>query len=390
MEMNNKKNKIKEDMDFSQTSGSKPAPGIIKKINDRQTPLSTNAALPQMRNDKFKSFEEMIGSNSFQRVVKNLEKYTGQKANKSNFSSLYSLVLGTLRKVIKIENTHREELEKLAVELVMNEMGIEEGEIEFRVKIVGMQPIDTSGQESVSEEEQIEIEEKLFDKLSNVDLEVQKRRFINSLIHGAAVKGQYMFHLVDKRLKEINPQLPNLYGITMSIIDTMYWLMDDDQFAALTGSGGGNEMGKTKVVADENSVPIVYAKGATFAVLIHEIIKGVMEVYSLHGQPEDIEVQKAAMDIADSIDQETWDLRLGPAIWEQFREMYPEELFEEDKRYLEKYLIIKLYKMPTNEFNKMMKMILSKDPNVKQILKSLLDDIVDELYNEHEEEGENE
>jgi len=380
--------KITEDMDYSEAPGSKAESGIEKKINDRQTPLSANAALPQLRNDKFKSYEEMIASNSFKRVAKNLQKYTGETVRPEKLGSLYRACVNALNKIISIEKSHREELEQLAVQLVMKEMGIEEGEIDFRVKIVGVQKVGSSEQQAMPEEQQIEIEEKLFDKLSDVDLEVQKRRFINSLIHGAAVKGQYMFHLVDEQLKEINPMLPDLYGATMAMIDAGYWMMSDE-VAAIVASGegkGNNEMGKTKVIANENEIPIVLAKGATFAILIHELIKGVMEVYSLHGQPEDPEIQEAAMDLADSIDQETWDLRLGPAIWEQFREMYPEELFEEDKRYLEKYLIIKLYQMPPKEFNEMMKMILRKDVEAKPMLESLLKEVVDDLYNEHENE----
>lgn len=373
-------------MNFSSTPGSKPAADIVKAINDKHTPMSNNPAFPRQKDENGPSFEEFIGSNSFQRVVKNLEKYTGKKVNADSLGALYGLALGALDELASIEKKHAKELEKLAIELVMHEMGIEEGEIIFKVKIMGIQQIDASDQQKVSEDEQIEIEEKLFDKLSEVDVEVQKRRFINSLTHGAAVKGQYMFHLVDEQLNKINPKLSNLYGVTMSITDAIYWILSDKQVKALTSGNSEGELGKEKVVADENSVPVVYAKGATFAVLVHELIKGVMEVYALHGQSEDIDVQKAAMDIADSIDQETWDLRLGPAIWEQFRSMYPEELFEDDKRYLEKYLIMKLYKMPPEQFNKMMRMILAKNPDATNMLSNLLQEAVDELNEENSTE----
>ena len=46
------------------------------------------------------------------------------------------------------------------------------------------------------------------------NLERQKRRFINSLIQGSSKKALYLFHMVEERLNQINPDLVNLYSLS--------------------------------------------------------------------------------------------------------------------------------------------------------------------------------
>ena len=120
-----KKKILKEfPMDYSEIPGSEPHKDIETKITKKQTPFSANPALPKVKGDKFDSFEELIASKAFKTAVKNLEKYTGEKANPSNVFSLVQLGLKGINKITTLEKDHKEELEQLAVKLVMQEMGI--------------------------------------------------------------------------------------------------------------------------------------------------------------------------------------------------------------------------------------------------------------------------
>jgi len=51
---------------------------------------------------------------------------------------LAHMMMSAHNEIVQTEAAHREELERLAVELVMKEMGIPEGALQFDAKIVGM------------------------------------------------------------------------------------------------------------------------------------------------------------------------------------------------------------------------------------------------------------
>jgi len=358
--------------------------GIEKDIASKRTAISDNPALPKLNNEQFSNYEELLASSSFKRAVNNLKKYTGLSLNEDSLFPLQMQAMQLLNTIQALETKNRSKLEKIAIALVMKEMGLEEGEIEFRAKLVNMQgQIDLSGTEDLSDEEKLELEEKLFDKFEDLDLEVGKRRFINSLTQGASVKAQNMHELVKDQLDKIDKRLYNLYGVMMSANEALYWILPDKM---IDMAGAGNKSaGKMEVEPEggSNGIPLVIATAVSFPALVHELVKGVMEVYSLHGQGDDIEVTTAAIQLADSLSQEKWDLRLGPALWETFREMFPDELFEDDKRYLEKYLIINLYKLPAQEFNEKMKLILAGKQEGKQFLQDLLKGAVEHLSKEH-------
>ena len=80
-------------------------------------------------------------------------------------------------------------MEALAVELVKNELGIPEGAMMFDAELV-MQPMGPAeGMQSEPEMPSEEEVEELMGDIENFNLERAKRRFINSLIQGAAFKG---------------------------------------------------------------------------------------------------------------------------------------------------------------------------------------------------------
>jgi hypothetical protein len=77
--------------------------------------------------------------------------------------------------------------------------------------------------------------EAFLDAMDAFDREKAKRRLINSLIGGAAKKGQYMYHMVSQKLNEIDPDLIELYGISTAIIDHLYWLYPEETLQAMSG-----------------------------------------------------------------------------------------------------------------------------------------------------------
>ena len=89
----------------------------------------------------------------------------------------------------------------------------------------------------------------------------------------------------------------------------------------------------------------------SFPVLVHEIIKGLMELFSHQAEPEDKDLFQQVMEKEDTLEKEVWDLRLGPAIWERFRGQFPEEIIQDEtKRELQNWILVEIFKLPAKKF----------------------------------------
>jgi hypothetical protein len=388
------KRKINE-APISYDSPERMDPSLQSKIEKGETPFSENPALPKSEPN---SFEQIIASKRFKDVVEKVKRYTGLTSvtGQNAFMQLQMMLMNAVREVKVIENRNTEQLENLAIELVKKELAIPEDAFQYDVQLSSsMGQVDTSKMRKSSEEPSAEEIEKEFnvteeeaeedilnfiDAFEKFDLEKAKRRFINSLIQGASKKGHYMFELISDELESIDERLLNLYGVLMSINDLLYWVMPDETMQMMSGSGQSAE-GSTEV-DPETDPPTIKAKGLFFPILVHEIIKGVYEVLGSQGLPDDPKKAEMVMASQDTLPYEIWDLRLGPVIWEKFVESYPDELFEDDMREIQNYLFSRFSMLTTEEFFEVAKMILSGSKEGKQIVKKMVDEIVEELRNE--------
>ncbi len=388
------KRKINE-APISYDSPERMDPSLQSKIEKGETPFSENPALPKSEPN---SFEQIIASKRFKDVVEKVKRYTGLTSvtGQNAFMQLQMMLMNAVREVKAIENRNTEQLENLAIELVKKELAIPEDAFQYDVQLSsGMGQVDTSKMRKSSEEPSAEEIEKEFnvteeeaeedilnfiDAFEKFDLEKAKRRFINSLIQGASKKGHYMFELISDELESIDGRLLNLYGVLMSINDLLYWVMPDETMQMMSGSGQSAE-GSTEV-DPETDPPTIKAKGLFFPILVHEIIKGIYEVLGSQGLPDDPKKAEMVMASQDTLPYEIWDLRLGPVIWEKFVESYPDELFEDDMREIQNYLFSRFSMLTTEEFFEVAKMILSGSKEGKQIVKKMVDEIVEELRNE--------
>ena len=374
------------------------APDIQAKIQGRETPLSDNPALDiDVDGDGVvSSFEEKLASKRFRDVVDKVKQYTGLTdiSNQNAFMELQMMLGRAVQEVKSIENENEEYLENLAVDLVTKEMSIPEGTFQFDVELLsGMGQIDTSkmrGQSEEPDEEEImkafgdqdaeDMEDDIdafMDAMDKFDMEKAKRRFINSLIQGAAKKGHYMFALVQEELDRLDPRLLNLYGVLMSIADLMYWIVPDQMTQMMAGAGEGVQ--GSEEVDDTTDPPTIKAKGLFFPVLVHELLKGVYEVLGTQGLPDDPKAAELVMGSQDTLPYEIWDLRLGPVIWEKFIAAYPEDLFEDDLREIQNYLFSRFSALTTEEFFEVAREILGETDKGRKIVKRMVDEIIEEL-----------
>lgn len=368
-------------MDFD--TADRPDQGIQDKLRQGDTPLK-KVPLPST-GDENKNFQEILASERYKQVVSNLRKYLGDRTpiqrGMDGVMSLQMTLMNAHRTIMQIESRHKTELEQLAIEIVMKEMGIPEGAIEYDAKIVGMEEIgmddfnhdDENGDEN-PDEVQIENEIEIFNELQNLDLEKAKRRMINSIIQGASKKGHYMFHLVPERLQQITgaPNILNLYGTLMSINDLTYWQIPDQTIKDLGGSVAGKE--SVERPEEEGGNSKVVARGINFPVLVHELIKGTLELFAIQGRPEGEEGFEDVENSEDTLEKEMWDLRLGPAIWDRIRSQFPEDvLTDENKVELQNYLLVEIFKLPAKKFLVFVKEVLSGSDRGKRLMNELME-----------------
>jgi hypothetical protein len=373
-------------------------PGIERKITSKQTPYNEHPALPK---EGDKDYIEVISSKRFKDSVDKVRRYLGDTTaiqGNNPMMGLMSTVMNGLQQIIRVESQNKEYLERLAVNLVVKELGIPEGSLQFDAKLVhgplaaaqGMQtepkqPSDDEIKDAFKKaEEHPEELEDFADEFEKFNLEKAKRRFINSLIQGASKKGHYMFELVRDELNRLDPNLVNLYGVNQSLMDHLYWVMPDMEGMAASGEG---QMGQTSV-DPETDPPTVKARAATFPLLIHELIKGVYEIFGTHGLPDDPRQAEMVMGSEDTLPAEIWDMRLGPIFWEKFTEAYPIELFDEDKKHIQHYLFMRFSKLPAEDFFKFAKAVLNGDPSGTKAMQRMVDEIVSDLKKqEYEQEA---
>jgi hypothetical protein len=375
-------------MDFD--SNDRPDSGVEDKLKQGETPFK-KVPLPKTGDEPNNNFQEVLGSERYKQLIATLRRYVPNAPTLRGMEgvmSLQHLLMNAHNTIVQAELNHREELERLAVDLVMKEMGIPEGSIEFDAKIIGMGEVDTDdfnrddnneeNPEEVDVDDDIDlgVEVNLFNELQGLDVEKAKRRLINSIIQGASNKGHYMYHLAPEKISEItgNPNLINMYGIMMSINDLSYWQLSDETIKQMGNSGAGKE--QVERPEDEDGVAKVVARGINFPVLVHELIKGVLELFAIQGRPEDEETYDEVESSEDTLEKEMWDLRLGPAIWDRLRSQFPEDIvIDENKRELQNYLLVEIFKLPAKKFLVFMREVLQGTEKGKRLMNELMEGI---------------
>lgn len=325
------------------------------------------------------SYQSVLASKRYKTVVDNVRYYNyfDRPLHKS-LGDISIKMANAFMDVNRMESLHHKKLEKLAVDLVCKELCIPKGFIDFDAKIVPLNQL-SNNEFNKNKSEDIKIDEQLINKI-DFDVERKKRRLINSMIQGAAIRGHYMYHLVDVELEKISgtKDLISAYNVMMSVNDTFFWQIDD--MTMENSVMNSNPVGISEVDFPEdydndvNVNPRIIARAINFPVLIHELIKGIMELFSYHGQSDNKLLVENVLKVEDTLSKELWDLRLGGSIWDMFKEQLPEEiLIDDDKIELQNHLLVYIFKLPPNEFLHLFEDIITNKAKYK------LEDMVNQI-----------
>lgn len=205
-----------------------------------------------------------------------------------------------------------------------------------------------------------------FKDIADIDLSnkaIGKRRFIDALIQGASYIYANVEGLYIDDIDRINPELPRLYRKIRIINDFLLFTkkeeMSDDK--PMQGSYVETHLGI------DDAKTTIKAQGIIFPLLFHEAIKGLFELFSAHGLPQDREKAQYIIRKADFVLAEPWDLRFGVGLWRM--------IFGgvEDTNMIP-YMFTSFVKIPTDEFNLSVKEILSNTEKGNEIINALMTD----------------
>ena len=351
-----KKIYIKEDRIKSISNESRLLPKhLYGLLSTHTTSLGDNKAFPV--EDDY-PFDYTIIKQRFIEVSDALETLGLEGENNDELiSELSSLVT----KCKEMEEPIKDFLEKLCENVVNKMFSIPEETINLTCKLVGKvkpeRPVrvlpEPIGSDSFKFKDTNDI------KLSKDA--VAKRRFINSLIQGAAYTYANDVSFYKEELDKVNEELIPMYDRIRIINDYLLFSKKDEITNEKIMQGAYVE---TKVgVGEERSE--IKSQGIIFPLLLQETIKGFFEVFSVHGLPNDRKLANYIIRKADFIKAEPWDMRFGTILWKKVFGTV------EDTNVIP-YAFTELIEMPCDEFNLSLNEILSSTDRGDEIMDTIL------------------
>lgn len=347
---------------YSNTHQERMHPNIEKELMDRKHSLGVHPAMPDGADIPF---ENKIVGDRFDEIVKRYKRVFDVDSidNRSVMTSMIPMV----DEILVLEADHKKELIELAISMVREEYDMSEDVVEINAELIEQIPLDGTSKK-VSEEDVNDIEWDSHDHISNINDAVYKRRMLNALIQGAAKKCNHMFHMVDSELADINPRLPNKYSKIMATADYMYYIIPKMENSVVAG------IVDVEFPTRQNKKAVINVKAMIFPVLIHEIVKGVMELLSANGLPKDKKEADFVVGKADILGMENWDIRLGSALWGKFM-----DCLDVNDYNIKHHIYTELVKLPPKEFHAKMKEVLANTKLGKQIVKEISNEVKKDL-----------
>ncbi len=217
-----------------------------------------------------------------------------------------------------------------------------------------------------------------------------KRRIINGITQGAAVRGSGMFVLFEEYLNDIDERLLEKYKNLMKYIWGTY--DDEGSIAQLlnalaaghkpaTGTSKVRFYKKDNLNESEDEAPtqiVIEATGICFPILVHEIIKGLYEVLSLHGFGSDTKQNDRVVSNVDLLKNEPRDIQYGKFIYDALSKIYNDSNVNDSR--VREYFFVDVYKMESDKFVEFIENAINNKLTPDQ--KRWANNTIDEIYND--------
>lgn len=329
---------------------------VVKKIVNNKTSLGNNPSIPDIFDEPFLLKMAEIGFND----TKNKLKEIGE-INDIEETKLEPALSKLLLKCKEIEKPYRSELEKICMNFVIDLFRVPDETVDISVTLCDN--VDMNKNSFIVEPN---VDNTNFDSVDNAITlkgEVYKRRMLNVLCVGAAMKMSEQYEKFETEVNKINPKLIDLYNKIISL--NTYLLYTKNDF----GIDDNNKMqlGVVEVsLGNDETKSKIESQGVILPILLMETIKGFMELFISHGLPKNVNDAMTVIGRSDFIKAEPWDMKFGPILWELFNTS-----LNDISTYELPYLIKIVSELEVNKFNFLMKEVFAKTKKGKQIMSKL-------------------
>ncbi|MCD8207926.1 MAG: hypothetical protein LUD72_08330 [Bacteroidales bacterium] len=266
----------------------------------------------------------------------------------------------------KIEARHKEELEKLACDKIVEMIKLPQDANTLEIEGLLVSGVDTKSVQQIPEDE----DEISFDSLDDMDKltgEVEKRRMLNVMICGAAEYFTSKIGDVAQDLFRIDPELPAAYLHILDINRILLYLGDEQD--------NTTEAGKVDVYLSSGDVATkVKAEAILWPILVQEGLKGVFELAISHGLPEERDKADYVLRKCDAMMFNLWDLRMGMPLWERIMKCVNASDSTLDVSRVAYFLML-LSEMEYSDFKTFMKETLAITEKGKTLMAETIDTI---------------
>jgi hypothetical protein len=376
-------NRLTEAIEYDPEHPERMNPGLERSLRSGEHVFGKSKSIPV--GSESQNYSEKLASKRFKEIINKVKRYHGiQNINPNMMREMFQI----MGEVSQIESRHKETLEQLAIDIVSEEFDIPDQMLEATLSPpgsdLGFNDDDEEEEEDYDSDFETPKAPKSAERMEELEMEVDKRRIINALMQGASKKGHYIFHMVADELDAIDPRLMGLYGKLMSLADFQYWVIPDTTMSGQVGGMEKIEWRKAKAPEDSDEeeemekvnvdegdeIPVVVAKAWIFPLLVHELIKGTLELSAINWADGhlDFEEQSEVIKRADTPEGEIWGMRLGPGMWEKFLDCLGTENYD-----IKQWLFQELTKLPAKQFHEFMREILSGSQKCKEVIQTLKD-----------------
>ena len=329
---------------------------VVDKIINNKTSLGNNPSIPDIFEEPFLLKMAENGFDNAKNKLKEIGEISDVEETKLG-PALSKLIL----KCKEIEKPYRSELEKICMNFVIDLFRVPDETVDISVSLCD--DVDMNRNSFIVDPN---IETPEFDSVKNaisIRGEVYKRRMLNVLCTGAAMRISENFDNFINEINDINPKLIDLYNKIISL--NTYLLYTKNDF----GIDDNNKMqlGVVEVsLGNDETKSKIESQGVILPILLMETIKGFMELFISHGLPKDVNDAIAVIGRSDFIKAEPWDMKFGPILWDLFYNSSNDVTYDELP-----YLIKIISELSVNKFNFLMKEIFAKTKKVKHIMSKL-------------------
>ena len=285
---------------------------------------------------------------------------------------IYAKLSKLIAKCKKLEEPVREKLEKICSNTVVKIFSIPEDSIELSCKIA---EISNTRSFHIKPDTDEEYQYESVDDMEKYDADTNKRRIINAMSYGAAKNiAEQSKKIWVNEVFDIDEELPHLYSQIMKINDYLIFNNNIQIEDKEHHQGGYVDV----QLSHEDELPKISATGVIFPILLQESIRGIIDILSTYGLPDDAGAAKRVVDIADAVENDPWNMRFGPAIWNKIISVLSD--FETEHF---PYFYKKLVELDPNEFRSLMREVIAgTNRGAQEIGKIYKSSVYDREYND--------